>query len=144
MSKTASVSVLHVEASSLVSLFPRRPRRRSSAAAACRAGAAPLAMSLHHRVPCCRDLSCRVPRHRESLSKAPCSALVSLDSAIKPAIITVPCRQLLLACYAVVCRSRSRRHCRSGHLFGALFSPWRSVSIHDPKIEERSDLFSRL
>jgi hypothetical protein len=131
MSKTASVSILHVEASSLVSLFPRRPRRRSSAAAACRAGAALLAMSLHHRVPCCRDLSCRVPRHRESLSEAPCATPVSLASVIKPAIIGVPCRQLLLACYAVICHSRSRRHHCSGHLFGALFSPRRSVSIRN-------------
>jgi hypothetical protein len=51
----------HVEASSVVSLFPRRPRRRSSAAAARRAGAAPLAMSLRHRVPCYRDLPRCVP-----------------------------------------------------------------------------------
>uniref|UniRef100_A0A804Q9R9 Uncharacterized protein n=1 Tax=Zea mays TaxID=4577 RepID=A0A804Q9R9_MAIZE len=116
-------------------------RRRRSA---CGAGAAPLAMPLHHRVPCYRDLLHRVPRHRESLSEAPCAAPVSLASAIKPAIVAVPCRQLLLACYAVVCRSRSRRHRRSGHLFGAPFSLRRSVSIHDPKIEERSDLFSRL
>jgi hypothetical protein len=133
MSMTASVSILHVDALSLVSLFPWRPRRRSSAAAACRAGAgaAPLAMPLHHRVPCCRDLPHRVPRHRESLSEAPCATPVSLASAIKPAIVVVPCRQLLLACYAIVCRSRSRRHGRSGHLFGAPFSPRWSVSIHD-------------